>query len=192
MKLIVGLGNPGPRYRNTRHNVGFQVLDLLAVRMGAAFDREKFHGLLAVSGQGAKCVMLLKPLTYMNRSGIAVAEAARNKVTDMDDLLVVVDNVNLPFGRLRMRERGSAGGHNGLKSIIEHVGTQDFPRLRIGVGVNKAGESLTDHVLGGFRPEERAELEGLIERAADGVIAFLEDGVVAAMNAVNKMPDPDA
>lgn len=192
MKLIVGLGNPGPKYRNTRHNVGFQVLDLLAARWGVAFDREKFQGLIATASCGSENVLLLKPLTYMNRSGLAVAEAARNRVPDFADLLVVVDDVNLPFGRLRLRERGSAGGHNGLKSIIEHVGTQDFPRLRIGVGVNKTGDSLTDHVLGSFRPEERAELDAIVARAADGVAAFVKGGVLPAMNEVNTMPNPDA
>ena len=192
MKLIVGLGNPGPKYRNTRHNVGFQVLDLLAARWGAAFDREKFYGLVAMAGHASENVMLLKPLTYMNRSGASVAEATRNKVPDLADLLVVVDDVNLPFGRLRLREGGSAGGHNGLKSIIEQVGSQEFPRLRIGVGVNKAGEGLTDHVLGSFRPEERAELDAIVARAADGVAAFVEGGVIPAMNEVNKKPTPDA
>lgn len=191
MKLIVGLGNPGSKYRNTRHNVGFQVLDLLAERWGVAFDREKFHGLIATTARGPEPVMLLKPLTYMNRSGTAVAEATRNKVPDLTDMLVVVDDVNLPFGRLRLRETGSAGGHNGLKSIIEHMGTQEFPRLRIGVGVNKAEDTLTDHVLGSFRPEERAELHAVIARAADGVTAFLEGGVIPAMNEVNKKPSLD-
>lgn len=192
MKLIVGLGNPGSRYRNTRHNVGYQVLDLLADRWGVAFDREKYQGLVASVRLGAENILLLKPLTYMNRSGLSVAEATRNKVPELADLLVVVDDVNLPFGRLRMRERGSAGGHNGLKSVIEHLGSQDFPRLRIGVGENKAGEALTNHVLGSFRPEERAELESVIAQAADGVAAFVGEGVNSAMNEVNKRPDPDA
>lgn len=192
MKLIVGLGNPGPRYRNTRHNVGYQVLDLLAARWGVAFDREKYQGLVASVRLGDENILLLKPLTYMNRSGLSVAEATRNKVPELADLLIVVDDVNLPFGRLRMRERGSAGGHNGLKSVIEHLGSQDFPRLRIGVGENKAGEALTNHVLGSFRPEERAELESVIAQAANGVVAFVGEGVNSAMNEVNKRPDPDA
>ncbi|MCL4690945.1 MAG: aminoacyl-tRNA hydrolase [Candidatus Hydrogenedentes bacterium] len=189
MKLIVGLGNPGPRYRNTRHNVGFQVLDLLAERWGVAFDREKYQGLVASARHGGENLILLKPLTYMNRSGLSVAEVTRNKVPDLADMLVVVDDINLPFGRLRMRERGSAGGHNGLKSIIEHVGAQDFPRLRIGVGENKAGQALTDHVLGTFKPEERAELDSVIARAAEGVIAYVEEGVNSAMNAINRKSD---
>jgi PTH1 family peptidyl-tRNA hydrolase len=192
VKLIVGLGNPGTRYRNTRHNVGYQVLDLLAARWGVAFDREKYQGLVASVRLGAENILLLKPLTYMNRSGLSVAEATRNKVPELADLLIVVDDVNLPFGRLRMRERGSAGGHNGLKSVIEHLGSQDFPRLRIGVGENKAGEALTNHVLGSFRPEERAELESVIAQAADGVVAFVGEGVNSAMNEVNKRPDADA
>lgn len=192
MKLIVGLGNPGPQYRHTRHNVGFQTVDRLAERWGVAFDQEKYGGLLARAQHGHQAVLLLKPLTYMNRSGAAVAAAARNRAPDLADLLVVVDDVNIPLGRLRMRERGSAGGHNGLKSIIEHLGTQDFSRLRIGVGENKAGQDLTDHVLGTFSPLERPVLERMLERAANGVVAFVEGGVRQAMDEVNKKPDSDA
>lgn len=191
MKLIVGLGNPGPKYRNTRHNVGFQVLDQLAERLGVAFDREKYQGLVASARHAGDGLLLLKPLTYMNRSGLSVAEATRNKVPNLADVLVIVDDINLPFGKLRMRERGSAGGHNGLKSIIEHVGAQDFPRLRIGVGENKAGEALTDHVLGSFKPEERAELDSVIARAVEGVIVYLEEGVNSAMNTINRTSDPE-
>ncbi|MCC6488038.1 MAG: aminoacyl-tRNA hydrolase [Candidatus Hydrogenedentes bacterium] len=192
MKLIVGLGNPGPQYRNTRHNVGFLVVEELARRWGVAFDQEKHGALLARAQHRGSVVWLLKPLTFMNRSGIAVAGAARNRVPDLGDLLVIVDDVNLPLGQLRMREKGSAGGHNGLKSCIEHLGTQEFPRLRIGVGENEAGSDLTDHVLGTFCPQERPAVERSVERAANGVALFVESGVHSAMNEVNTKPVPGA
>lgn len=192
MKLIVGLGNPGPQYRNTRHNVGFLVVEELARRWGVAFDQEKHSALLARAQRGGSVVWLLKPLTFMNRSGIAVAGASRNRVPDLRDLLVVVDDINLPLGQLRMREKGSAGGHNGLKSCIEHLGTQEFPRLRIGVGENEAGSNLTDHVLGTFSPQERPAVERSVERAANGVALFVESGVHSAMNEVNTKPMPGA
>ncbi len=189
MKLIVGLGNPGPQYRNTRHNVGFRVVDRVAETLGVTFDSEKFGGLVARAQRGRTAVMLLKPLTFMNNSGISVAQATANRVPFLGDLLVISDDVNLPVGRALLRERGSAGGHNGLKSIIEHLGTQDFPRLRIGVGEKEPGADLTDHVLGTFKPEEKAEIEEAIETAASGVLTFIETGAVRAMNAVNTRPD---
>jgi len=182
VKVIVGLGNPGPRYRGTRHNVGFMTVDEVAARLAVAFDREKYQGLVAQGQwQGAK-VLLLKPMTYMNLSGQAVAQAVRNAVDSLADLLVVADDVNLPLGRLRFRREGSAGGHNGLKSIIERVGTQEFSRLRIGVGENRAEADLVDHVLGVFTPEERVVMAESIARAADAVLAFVAEGMDKAMN----------
>jgi PTH1 family peptidyl-tRNA hydrolase len=187
VKLIVGLGNPGPRYRGTRHNIGFNVLDALAGRLGAAFSQEKHKSLLAKAQHGAEPLLLQKPMTFMNLSGTAVAAAARNKVHEYEsDLLVVVDDVNLPLGRLRFREDGSAGGHNGLKSIIAHLGTQDFARLRIGVGGHGPGGSMTDHVLGSFRPEERAELARTVDDAVEGILLFVDRGIGPAMNEFNR------
>ncbi|MDX9971852.1 MAG: aminoacyl-tRNA hydrolase [FCB group bacterium] len=186
MKLLVGLGNPGPRYRHTRHNVGFIVLDRVAERLGVKAWREKFHGELAEASYGAEKVMLLKPMTYMNLSGTSVAAAAKNRTDDFErDVLAVVDDVNLPLGRLRLRSGGSAGGHNGLKSLAEHLGTQAFSRLRIGVGDTEAGQDLADHVLSKFRPDELPEVEKAVDRAAQAVLSFIERGLERTMNEFN-------
>lgn len=186
MKLIVGLGNPGRQYHATRHNIGFRVLDELAERLGVRFDQEKYDGLVATAECAGKKLLLLKPLTYMNRSGIAVAKAARNRPLADDDLLVVLDEVQLPLGTLRLRPDGSDGGHNGLRSVIELYGSNAFPRLRIGVGDKKAGVALSDHVLSTFTPEEKPDVERAVRRAADAVLCYVEEGVAAAMNRFNK------
>jgi len=187
MKLIVGLGNPGREYRETRHNVGFMVIDELARRhqltlsMAPAQVPETF-----VAKQfGQPPVLFAKPLTFMNRSGDSVAALSRYFDIEPSDLLVIVDEVALPFGKLRARARGSAGGHNGLKSIIERLGTQEFPRLRLGVGRGDARRDLADHVLSKFEPAERAELEMFIARAADAAEMFAVDGIAKVMNAYN-------
>ena len=190
MKLVVGLGNPGPRYENTRHNVGFRVLDRVAERLAVSFSREKHQALLAEGRLGSERIMLVKPQTFMNKSGVAVAQAARNKVRNGDDLLVVVDDADLPLGRIRFRPRGSAGGHNGLKSIIEHVGTRDFARLRMGIDRDAGPGDLVNHVLTRFRPEEMPEVDAMVARAVDGVLRFLEAGVAVAMNEFNASPGP--
>lgn len=185
MKLIVGLGNPGPRYRHTRHNVGFEVVDCLAARWRAEFSRERHRALMAeASVQGCK-VVLLKPLTYMNRSGECLRSALDYSETALEDVLVVVDDVNLPLGRLRLRGEGSAGGHNGLRSIISHLGSEAFPRLRLGVGAQGPGGDLADHVLSTFRADERPEVLKAVERAADAVETWMTQGMAAAMNAYN-------
>jgi len=186
VKIIVGLGNPGPQYARTRHNLGFVAVDALAKRLGTAFGREKYDAHIAEVRCDGQKVLLLKPLTFMNRSGRSVAQAARNGVDDMDDLLVVVDDINLPLGRLRLRQGGSAGGHNGLKSIIAHLGTDAFPRLRMGVGGKEAGRHLTDHVLGKFRPEERPDVDSMVARSVDAMVMFIESGIEPTMNAFNR------
>ncbi len=182
----MGLGNPGTRYRTTRHNVGFMVVEALAERCNVAFGREKYKSLIAEAVIGREKVLLLKPLTFMNLSGNSVAMAARYKVHDPLELFVISDDVNLPLGRLRVRKGGSAGGHNGLKSIIERVGTKDFSRLRIGVGDNRSGRDLSGHVLSKFMPDERECVEQTVLRAVDAAICFVESGVDAAMNEYNK------
>lgn len=192
MKAIVGLGNPGKQYDRTRHNIGFVALDAVAARLGTALDRTKFDGAYAEAMHRGEKIRLLKPETYMNLSGGAVAKMAHNAVQDWADLLVIVDDVNLPLGRLRMRSEGSAGGHNGLKSIIEHIGTKDFARLRIGVGDNRQGNNLSDHVLGKFRPEERAAVDDAIDRAVDAVFVYMDEGIDAAMNRCNRRAPADA
>lgn len=192
MKIIVGLGNPGRRYEQTRHNLGFRVADRLAVALDTAFDREKHQGFLATGQYGGEKALLIKPQTYMNRSGDCVAAAARNKIQSPSDLLVIVDDVNLPLGRLRLRPGGSAGGHNGLKSLIERLGTDAFHRLRLGVGVQGTENDLADYVLSGFRREERAEVEAMVARAAEAALCWLSEGMERAMNVFNKGPGPAA
>ena len=190
VKIIVGLGNPGPQYQQTRHNVGFRALELLAERLGVPFDREKYQAQLAECRYGQQRLILVKPLTFMNNSGAAVAKIARNTLRGPEDLLVATDDVELPLGRVRFRPAGSSGGHNGLKSVIAHLGTRDFPRLRMGVGKEPEQGGLVGHVLGKFRPEEWPEVDAMLGRAVDGILRFLEDGVETAMNEFNCKPNP--
>ena len=186
MKLIVGLGNPGDEYRDTRHNVGFMVADTIATRHALGW-RHRDQVLLAKLF-GADAFLVAKPLTYVNRSGDVVGELMRYYGVGPEDLLVVVDEAALPFGRLRARARGSAGGHNGLKSIIERLETTEFARLRLGVGRGDPRRDLADHVLARFEPGERAELEAFIARAADAAEMFAVEGIEKVMNQYN----PDA
>jgi PTH1 family peptidyl-tRNA hydrolase len=190
MKLIVGLGNPGREYRDTRHNVGFRVVEEIARRhqVGWAAGPSQIAETLVGKKFGAEPVMLAKPLTYMNLSGAAVAGLARYFDVAPEDLCIVVDEVALPFGKLRARARGSAGGHNGLKSIIERLGTTEFPRLRLGVGRGDGRRDLADHVLAKFERGEEAELDMFIARAADAAEMFAAEGISKVMNVYN----PDA
>jgi len=191
VKLIVGLGNPGPRYRDTYHNVGFDVVDTLARRHAVAFGSSPADALTArVRGLGDE-VWLAKPLTFMNLSGRAVADLLRFYKIAPPDLLAVVDDVALPTGRLRIRRRGSAGGHNGLKSIVECLGTDEFPRLRVGVGRGDPRRDLADHVLTRIPAAERVALEAAVERAADAADTFIARGIEAVMNEYNRDPSPD-
>lgn len=182
MKLIAGLGNPGPKYRGTRHNVGFEVVDALARRAAIEFESAPAEALMA--RWRAQDVLLVKPLTFMNHSGQAIGELLRYFKVDVGDLLVVVDEVQLPLGRLRARARGSAGGHNGLKSVIAHVG-DEFARLRLGVGRGDDRRDLADHVLSRFEPDEAPEVERMIARGADASDAFITSGIAAVMNQFN-------
>lgn len=195
MKLVVGLGNPGPRYADTRHNVGVRVLERFASDHGLALDAHRFgsrfgSGWLA-SGEPRLAVALLAPETFMNRSGEAVAEAvAELGLTDAaGDLLVVLDDVDLPFGRLRLRPAGGAGGHRGLADVILHLARRDFARLRFGVGRPAADLETADHVLEPFSAAEQALLPERIALAARAVEAALREGVPAAMNEFNRDPD---
>ena len=186
MKLIVGLGNPGRKYRETRHNAGFAVADGLAGRHGATFESAPAEALMArLRGLGAGGTLVVKPLTFMNLSGFAVAELARYFRVELADLLVVADEVSLPVGRLRARPRGSDGGHRGLQSIIEQLGTQEFCRLRVGVGRGDERRDLADHVLSGFAEDEKPEIERAIGRAVDAAEAFVTDGIDVVMNRFN-------
>jgi PTH1 family peptidyl-tRNA hydrolase len=185
VKAIFGLGNPGPRYQGTRHNVGFAVVDELARRAGIAFDSALADALFAKWRKpDGEVALLVKPLTFMNESGQAVGELARYFKIELPDLLIVVDEVQLPLGRLRARARGSAGGHNGLKSIIAHLG-DEFPRLRVGVGRGEGQRDLADHVLSRFEPDEREEAGRMTSRAADAADMFTTSGIAAVMNSYN-------
>jgi peptidyl-tRNA hydrolase, PTH1 family len=162
------------------------VLDRLAARLGADFSQEKYGGLIARTVRAGETLLLVKPLTFMNNSGECVARVLRYTETARDDVLVIADDVNLPLGRLRFRQDGSAGGHNGLKSIIERIGGQDFARLRIGVGLGNGGGDLVNHVLGAFGSDERSLREEAVERAADATLVYVDEGVTRAMNAYNR------
>ncbi len=186
MKVICGLGNPGDRYRMTRHNVGFRVVDLLADRWGLTGQGRVREGAALLEVRRPEPigkVMLVKPMRYMNNSGGALRAAIRQ--TDVDpsaDLLLVTDDIDLPMGRVRMRRSGSAGGHNGLRSVIEALGTDEFHRLRIGVG--RAGQAAS-HVLATFRPDERDLADEMVQVGADAAERWLADGIDEAMNAFN-------
>jgi PTH1 family peptidyl-tRNA hydrolase len=187
LKLIVGLGNPGREYRETRHNVGFVVVDEIARRYGVtwAVAPSQVPDALVAKKFGLKPVMLAKPLTYMNNSGDVIASLSRYFDISLGDLLVVVDEAALPLGRLRARAHGSAGGHNGLKSVIARLGTKEFSRLRLGVGRGDDRRDLADHVLSTFDAGERADVESLITRAADAAEMFAAEGIVKVMNVYN-------
>lgn len=194
MKLVVGLGNPGPRYARTRHNVGWRVAERFAARHALRLDREAYgarfgRGPLAC-GEHALDVGVLLPLAFMNRSGDAVAQAlASLPVEDPSaDLLLIFDDVDLPFGRLRLRAGGGAGGHLGLSHVILRLGRNDFPRLRFGVGRGPEGSDTAAWVLESFSPDEEVALPALVERAARAVTTALCDGLDAAMNAWNRDP----
>ena len=186
MKVICGLGNPGDRYRMTRHNVGFRVVDLLADRWGQTGGGRVREGAALLEVRRPEPigkVLLVKPMRYMNNSGGALRAAIRQ--TDVDpsaDLLLVTDDIDLPMGRVRMRRSGSAGGHNGLRSVIEALGTDEFHRLRIGVG--RAGQAAS-HVLATFRPDERELADEMVQVGADAAERWLADGMDEAMNAFN-------
>lgn len=193
MKLVAGLGNvPESRYRGTRHNVGFRVLDILAARHGVHFEPAPMRALQGRWRHEVDLIWLLKPTTLMNLSGEAVGEACRYYKVALTDLLIVCDDVNLPLGRLRGRVSGSEGGHNGLRSVAEHLGTTDYARLRVGVGRGDDRWDLADHVLAGFEPAEQPVIAEAAERAADAVETWVCDGLVTMMNRFNREPDAPA
>jgi PTH1 family peptidyl-tRNA hydrolase len=194
MKLIVGLGNPGREYRDTRHNVGFMVADEIVRRhnLTLAMAPSQIPDAMIAKKFGDDPLLVAKPLTFMNNSGEAVAALARYYDVPIGDLLIVIDEVALPFGRLRARARGSAGGHNGLRSVIARLGTTEFARLRLGVGRGDARRDLADHVLSKFEADEQSALEGFIARAADAAEMFAVEGIERVMNVYNPgATDPD-
>lgn len=186
-KLVVGLGNPGAKYSQTRHNIGFMVADAFAARFHVSFDKNRYQARFAEARHGKQKIFIVKPETYMNRSGQSVAQALRyTNAEPQHDLLVVYDDVDLPVGKLRLRATGSAGSHNGMRSVLQSLGRTDIPRLRIGIGEsNKRGE-LTGHVLGSFRPAEREAVDAAVARACDAIFCFIEEGIEPAMNQYNR------
>jgi len=185
VRLVVGLGNPGAEYNRTRHNVGFNVVDLLAAEWGLSWQHSKsWHALWAKSEKA----ILVKPTSYMNRSGESLSAVANFYKIAPSEILVVLDDLALELGRLRLRTEGGTGGHNGLESIIMHLGTEAIPRLRIGIGAAPS-EGAVDYVLGRFFEEERPVVGETITRAADAVKCAIDKGVLSAMNLFNKIPE---
>lgn len=186
MLLIVGLGNPGKKYEKTRHNLGFRVIDLLAERWNFGHFDNAFQGELGKGSALGKKVFLLKPQTYMNVSGASVAACAKFHKIPPATIWVLHDELDLPLGRLRLREGGSSGGHNGVQSVIERLGTREFLRFRLGIGRPSTPVPIEDYVVQSFAADEREEAESLIFKAADAVEAALKDGPLKAMNVYNK------
>ena len=184
--LLVFLGNPGEKYEDTRHNVGFMVADEIGERQHAPIQKLKFRALTNIFTISGEKVLVMKPVTYMNLSGEAVRQAADFYKVPPDHVLVVLDDTALAVGKLRVRRGGSAGGHNGLKSIIQHLGTDQFPRLRVGVGEKPHPDyDLADWVLGRFTGEDKKAIDAAVKRAADGVECILKDGLEQGMNRFN-------
>jgi PTH1 family peptidyl-tRNA hydrolase len=194
MKLIVGLGNPGREYSETRHNIGFKVVDEIARRhqLTFALAPSQVPDALVVKKFGVNPLLLAKPLTFMNRSGDAASALARYYGIEPADLLVVYDDIDLPFTRMRARARGSAGTHNGMRSVVERLATTDVPRLRLGIGRGDKRRDLADHVLAKFEKDEQSDLEEFIARAADAAEMFAADGILKVMNVYNAEPADSA
>ena len=183
--MVVGLGNPGPRYARHRHNVGFQCVDLLAQRARLVFDRVQFRAAIATGEIAGVRVLLAKPQTFMNLSGQAVVPLLRYYRIEPADMLVLYDELDLPLGRLRLRAEGGAGGHNGMKSIITQLGSPAFPRLRIGIGRPPGRMEPADYVLQDFTTEQEIEMAFVRPRAVEGIETWLRDGLMTAMNRIN-------
>ena len=183
MILIVGLGNPGKQYEQTRHNIGFDVIDYMANKYNIDVNREKFKGICGEGFIENKKVILLKPLTYMNLSGESIRELANFYKLEVDEIIVVYDDISLDIGRLRIREKGSAGGHNGIKSIIQNLGGDKFPRVKVGVGQPK--DNLVNHVLGKFSKEDREHIEKVIPVVSDAIVEIVKNDAKESMNKFN-------
>lgn len=186
MKMLVGLGNPGRRYKGTRHNVGFRLVDRIAAEQGVKMRRKRFRPYWSAScGIAGETVHLIEPRTYMNRSGNAVKSLMDRNGLDIADLIVVYDDVALEVGQLRLRQKGSAGGHNGLQSVIGMLGIDEFLRIRIGVGRPPDKGGMVDHVLGGFTKAEEKSIEEAMERGLDMLDCLLREGAEEAMSKFN-------
>lgn len=183
--LIVGLGNPGAKYEHTRHNCGFRAVDILAKDLGCKIDKGKFQGLYGQTNYNGKKLFLLKPQTYMNASGNSVLQLSAYFSIPPQRIIVLFDDISLQPGRLRIRGDGSAGGHNGIKSIISQLGSQDFPRVKIGVGEKAPEQDLADWVLSGFTASEEKALATALQNAADAALSIIDNGVPATANRYN-------
>lgn len=185
MKLIIGLGNPGAEYARTRHNIGFEAIDTLARINNISINKNKFKGLYGEGFIGGDKAILIKPQTYMNLSGESIISFISWYKVQAKDILVIYDDVSLAPGKLRIRQKGSPGGHNGIKSIIQHLGTDEFERIKIGVGEKPQGWDLADYVLGRFSNSETKLMDTIMEDVADATQMIIEKGIQEAMNAYN-------
>ena len=183
MRLIVGLGNPGREYAHTRHNVGFDVLDIFAKKRHARILSRQCHSLVGSFDHYGEQILLAKPQTFMNNSGLAVGEIARKYHLEPSDVLVIFDDLDLPMGKIRIRPQGSSGGHKGMTSIIRHLHSSEFPRIRIGIG---RGGTAINHVLSRFSRKDRQVMDPTLQDAADALNTILEEGIEAAMNVYNR------
>jgi len=185
--LIAGLGNPGDKFKGTRHNIGFDIIDLVAQKHGLTFRTERSEPSyqLASWNKGGKKVLLIKPLTYMNRSGLAVSRLVHYYRIEPCNLLVVHDDIDLALGRLRFMRKGGHGGHNGVRSVIEQLGTNEFPRLRMGIGRPEGNIAVERYVLSKFSSEEQPVIDKVKDLAAEGIICFIESGIEVSMNRYN-------
>ena len=185
MKLIVGLGNPGKDYVHTRHNVGFETLDRLGEDLGIPINKVKDQGLYGQGNYQGEKIFLLKPQTYMNASGRAVGQFVSYFKIDIEDVLVLVDDIDIAFGEVRIKPKGSAGTHNGMKSIISSLGSQDFPRIKIGVGKKHPGEDLAKFILARFSKEDQVLIDKTMDRVKDACLDILKNGISHSMNHYN-------
>ena len=184
--VVIGLGNPGKDYTNTRHNIGFNTIEQLANQNNIKLNKVKFKAVYGEGNIGGERVLLVKPQTYMNNSGIAVSEIVRFYKLDVKDLIVIVDDIDIDFATVRIKAKGSAGSHNGLKSIIAHLKDENFPRVKIGIGKKHPREDLANFVLSNFAKKETQEIEEAIEDASNAVETIITDSINEAMNKYNK------
>lgn len=185
MKLIVGLGNPGSKYENTRHNIGFRVIDEIAKTLNIPLKQEKYKGVFGFETINGEKVFLLKPLTYMNLSGESVRPLMDFYKISIEDVVVIYDDLDIPPGKIRLRQKGGHGGHNGIKSLLAHLGTDTFKRIRIGVGRPEPGVAVANYVLGAFRAEEREEVEASVDQAVKACESWLTQDFLKVMNTFN-------
>lgn len=187
MYIIAGLGNPTSRYDKTRHNVGFEVIDYLAKKYGIDVDTKKHKALIGKGMIASEKVLLVKPQTFMNLSGESIREITDYYKADESDLIVIYDDISLNVGQIRIRAKGSAGGHNGIKNIIQHMGTQNFWRIKVGIGEKPAHRDLADYVLGHFQGEEKEIMQEAFANAADAAAVMISEGIDTAMNRFNRV-----